>query len=323
MAALQDQWHADRLRRQQEVAERQQTVQAQLGNCQQVRQHNAAEQRQALAAHYEELKSETNLYLAQVNQQRQTQAQQTATKLEAFGAELQEAVAELRVTNQKKMQQTQQYVAELQVVTHQELAAHQRDRAIKRKRQAQKLASYVDDLEASVTDYLDDVSATRQTKAVQDHTKRQRDRAALTEEVNALRSDYAAYRQEMKEFRADLQQSVWGENTPQASANGSKASFNGRASGMKPTPPTAKPAIAAKPTVTPIVIPASEKTSVSVEDEIFKYLKSQGEGARLTEIESSLKINRFEAVDALRSLIQQELIIQKDRTYRIREEAVL
>jgi predicted transcriptional regulator len=43
----------------------------------------------------------------------------------------------------------------------------------------------------------------------------------------------------------------------------------------------------------------------------------------LTEIESTLGINRFQAVDALRSLIQKELIVQKDRTYRIQEEAVL
>ncbi|MEM0979148.1 MAG: hypothetical protein AAGH78_02635 [Cyanobacteria bacterium P01_H01_bin.58] len=314
MAALQDQWHADRLKRQQAVAERRQAVKSQLDNCQQVRQHNATEQREALTAHYEELKSETNLYLTQVQQQRQAQAQQTATKLEAFGAELQETVAELRTTNQQKMQQTQQYVAELQAVTQEELAANQRSRIAKRKHQEQKLTSYVDDLEASVAAYLDDISATRQTKAVQEHTQRQRDRAALTDEVEALREDYAVYRQEMQEFRADLRQSVWGDTPSPTSKNGSKASSNGHSPNVKSTSPAA-----AKPKAKP----TSGKVSVSVEDAIFKYLTSQSDGARLTEIESFLKINRFQAVDALRSLIQQELIVQKDRTYRIREEVAL
>lgn len=318
MAALQDQWHADRLKRQQEVAERRQAVKSQLDTCQQVRQHSATEQREALTTHYEELKSETNLYLTQVKQQRQVQAQQTATKLDAFGAELQEAVAELRTTNQQKMQQTQQYVAELQAVTQKELAANQRSRVAKRKHQAQKLTGYVDDLEASVAEYLDDITATRQTKAVQERTQRQRDRAALTDEVEALREDYAVYRQEMQEFRADLQQSVWGDKASAASTNGSKASSNGHSPHGKSILPKA-----AKPKAKTAATPTPGKMGISVEDAIFKYLKSQSNGARLTEIESSLQINRFEAVDALRSLIQQELIVQKDRTYRIREEVAL
>ncbi len=333
MAALQDQWHADRLKRQQQVSQRRQAVQTQLEDCQQARQVKAVELRQDLATHYDAIKAETNLYLTQAKQQRETQAQRTAAKLKAFDAELQDAVADLRARNQAQMAQTAQYVAELENVTQQTLAGHRRDRAVMRSRQQQKLANYVDELEASVADYLNDVSETRQVAAVADRAQRHRDRAALTDEVDALRDDYAVYRQQMQTFRNQLRQSVWGGNTPcptpaaapvptpsVPSTNG----HNGRRVKAKTktvTPPSPLPS--APPVAQPEVPATNGKTAISIEESVYEYLQSHSEGARLTEIESTLEINRFQAVDALRSLIQKELIVQKDRTYRIQEEAVL
>ena len=69
------------------------------------------------------------------------------------------------------------------------------------------------------------------------------------------------------------------------------------------------------------VVPSRKATS-DVELEIFDYLKTS-EGARLTEIESALDINRFQVVDALRSLIKQGRVTQRDRVYVIQEEATL
>lgn len=59
-----------------------------------------------------------------------------------------------------------------------------------------------------------------------------------------------------------------------------------------------------------------------LEKEIFNHIH-QVQGARLTEIESALGINRFQAVDALRSLIKKGLITQRDRIYLIQEEVSL
>jgi hypothetical protein len=81
-------------------------------------------------------------------------------------------------------------------------------------------------------------------------------------------------------------------------------------------------AVTASPPLPPSEPPAPS-SSLPSEEAIFDFLRSHTEGARLTEIESTLGINRFQAVDALRSLIQKELIVQKDRTYRILEESVL
>lgn len=59
-----------------------------------------------------------------------------------------------------------------------------------------------------------------------------------------------------------------------------------------------------------------------LEEDIYNYVHSAN-GARLTEIETNLEINRFQAVDALRSLIKKGLITQRDRIYLIQEEISL
>ncbi|MBD1912763.1 MULTISPECIES: hypothetical protein [unclassified Leptolyngbya] len=59
-----------------------------------------------------------------------------------------------------------------------------------------------------------------------------------------------------------------------------------------------------------------------LEMDIFKYIQAIN-GARLTEIETALSINRFQAVDALRSLIKKGNVTQRDRIYLIPEEVNL
>ncbi len=67
-------------------------------------------------------------------------------------------------------------------------------------------------------------------------------------------------------------------------------------------------------------ITPSRKELAAIESDILSHLQN-GEGARLTEIESTLDINRFQAVDALRSLIKQGRVTQRDRVYVIQEES--
>jgi hypothetical protein len=151
--------------------------------------------------------------------------------------------------------------------------------------------------------------------------------------VEALREEFAVYRQQMRDFRNDLRQSVWGDAVPQAaSATAPKPTLkshqtSARKSRAKAKPAATKPA-APKANGATAPAPAAKqaapaKSAVPTEEAVFEYLQDHNDGARLTEIESTLGINRFQAVDALRSLIQKELIVQKDRTYRIQEEAVL
>ena len=99
-----------------------------------------------------------------------------------------------------------------------------------------------------------------------------------------------------------------------------------RPSAPQSMPQMAKPvAVPSSPsTVATTMAAPSSLTSPSqpLEEVVYNYLHLAN-GARLSEIETELGINRFQAVDALRSLIQRNLIVKQDRTYRVLEEAVL
>jgi hypothetical protein len=346
VAALRDQWQAARLQRQQELAQRRADVQADLSHYQTSRERNTAELQQRLAEYYASVQDETNLYLAQVQQQRQTQAKRTAKMLQEFDAELKAAVALLRADNRQDLDT-------LRLATQATLAAYERDRADMGRQQQQELMEFVDELAASVADYLAEIAENRQVMAVADQAQRHRDREALTDEVQLLRDEFTLHRQQLQAFRESLRQLVWGDSAPTVgvktpavpvpaksspvktvpqATDRNRRSENGRppstAATLRRSRAQAKPVDTTKaddksmPDTEPQPVTPS-KLSVSHEEAVFEYLQSHDDGARLTDIESTLGLNRFQAVDALRSLIQKELIVQKDRTYRIQEEVVL
>jgi gas vesicle GvpC-like protein len=66
----------------------------------------------------------------------------------------------------------------------------------------------------------------------------------------------------------------------------------------------------------------AERNETQIEKDIYTSIY-QSKGARLTELETALGINRFQAVDALRSLIKKGLVTQRDRLYLIQEDMKL
>jgi hypothetical protein len=68
----------------------------------------------------------------------------------------------------------------------------------------------------------------------------------------------------------------------------------------------------------PVSLLAVEPEGAAIEQAVYDCILKQS-GARLNEIETRLGINRFQAVDALRSLIQQDRITQRDRVYMVQE----
>ena len=154
----------------------------------------------------------------------------------------------------------------------------------------------------------------------------------MTADVEALQEEFAIYREQMRDCRENLRQSVWGDVSPtgatpaKTTTNSKASSRNSRTRAKAAATTNAKSAATTKVSKAPA--PEAKKSSpaksmVPTEEAVFDYLQAHRDGARLTAIESTLGINRFQAVDALRSLIQKELIVQKDRTYYIQEEAVL
>ncbi|MGD1931602.1 MAG: hypothetical protein ACFB12_22105 [Leptolyngbyaceae cyanobacterium] len=325
MAALQDEWYAARVKRQQAIAQRQEDVQSELSAYQQVRAQNAVTTRKTLTENYAAVQAETDLYLTQVQQQRAAQAKLTAAELREFDMELKKAVA-------AKRQDYQAYLAELQQTTQASLTQHQQDRMIMAQQQQKKLVEYIAELEAFVADYLTTVTANREAESKVAQAKRRSDREALSRDVQVKLADLAAHKPERQAFCEGLRQSIWGTSAPRRAAlppNRPKSAAAIRQPDTRRPRAKAKPAAAAKMSqpsaVKQVAVPTSTSSqpAVSTEEAVFDYLQSHPQGTRLTEIESTLGINRFQAVDALRSLIQKELIVQKDRIYRIREEAVL
>jgi hypothetical protein len=99
-----------------------------------------------------------------------------------------------------------------------------------------------------------------------------------------------------------------------------------RPSAPRSTPQISEPvAVPSSPStvVAPMAVPSFlTSPSQPLEEVVYNYLHLAN-GARLSEIETELGINRFQAVDALRALIQRNLIVKQDRTYCVLEEAVL
>lgn len=65
--------------------------------------------------------------------------------------------------------------------------------------------------------------------------------------------------------------------------------------------------------------PQVERNENQIEKDIYTHIH-RSQGARLTELEAALGINRFQAVDALRSLIKKGFVTQRDRMYLIQED---
>jgi hypothetical protein len=100
------------------------------------------------------------------------------------------------------------------------------------------------------------------------------------------------------------------------------ASASAKTQTAAPTTVAASPPPISLPTeslITSVPSAKPEPSETQIEKDIYTHIH-QTKGARLTELETALGINRFQAVDALRSLIKKGLVTQRDRMYLIQED---
>ncbi|WP_416675451.1 gas vesicle protein GvpC [Egbenema bharatensis] len=90
----------------------------------------------------------------------------------------------------------------------------------------------------------------------------------------------------------------------------------------KPVEPKPVEPKAVEPKAVVSTIPPLNSEEDQLEKAIYQQIHQTG-GARLTELETALGINRFQAVDALRALIKKGLVTQRDRIYLIQEDVNL
>ncbi|MEM7773475.1 MAG: hypothetical protein AAF327_23590 [Cyanobacteria bacterium P01_A01_bin.37] len=403
VVSLKNLWQQQRVQRQQEIVQRQQDVmlhqqdvRQQLAQLQQQRSVDAASLHQSLNSFQRDLKQQTQAYIQDLTDQRYDQSRvlfadlqnfaetlQTQTRqfldmttadrqlradalfhhLTQFHTNLSISVIDLRRGLQAEIQQLQETVRTICAETQMYLSSRQQERLQEQKKLAEMLAAYVQQLQADVGTYLDQLNQLGQERAETLQRQFQDQRQHRADSMDALFEDLALFRGELRGYCRELHQMVWGEDSDSVSV----LEGDVQAQVSLPTPPSVSVsstvrspvvvATAASPSptvnqpsapVTPENIEASAadvntdnsasaartwgneaavpsnpsvREDVSeVEVEIFNYLQAV-DGARLIEIEHALDINRFQTVDALRSLIKQGRIIQRDRIYVIQQEA--
>ncbi|NJR37934.1 MAG: hypothetical protein HC781_02660 [Leptolyngbyaceae cyanobacterium CSU_1_4] len=214
----------------------------------------------------------------------------------------------------------------------------------------QSLAIYIASLQEQVQTYLAELELGRQERGQQIRQMLQESRDRRLTETAELFQQFSEFRTELRSYCDRLHETVWGksqaiqplESTLQKPAMLRSDRATKAVSAPVPvTQPVAQPSklsatqILSNPplvTVAPIkavavaphqpVPSALQQDDELLEQKIYSYIK-QIEGARLTEIQSALGINRSQTVDSLRALIKKGLITQRDRVYLAQEEISL
>jgi hypothetical protein len=262
-------------------------------------------------------------FLSRMRSDRTLLAQQLSRDLDVFRAELSIVVVNLLQSFAEKRQQD-----EVQLM---------RD-----------LAVYVEDLQADVQVYLSELAAVRERRAQQVWQELDISHNNRIADVEALFQTFADFRTELSAHVANLRKQVWGADVKLAVPAPKSVTKKLVVKAIPPkhspkafTPkapakvaPVSKVAAKTEPAIAPAPVPTAVGASngvavatppkvtsqlASLELEICDHIRKM-QGARLPEIETALGINRFQAVDALRALIKEGVVTQRDRVYLIQEE---
>jgi hypothetical protein len=316
----------------------------------QQRKKRARQERQSLQDYVQQLRAESQAMLADLEADRLADTAVLQQRLQQDCQAMRAAVSELRLDISEELQQIQRRVKVIKRQTAVDQAGYRQEQAMRRSELLPELADYVADLQVQVKASLEEMSRVREETAALQQQQRQQDRQALTAEVDQLFEQLAEFRQDLQTHREAIAMGVWGtqpspsatpprvpQSQPKAPKPQAKATSKPQAKPPTAQPkPAAQPPVAARPqpmakpqvtatTTAPVAVALESPPAQSppLEEAVYNYLHL-ADGARLIEIESELGINRFQAVDALRSLMQKDLIVkEKDRTYHVQEEAVL
>lgn len=308
----------------------QEQLRQQQATLDQYDRHQARQQRQ----------QEIQAFLSASREERQLAALQLAQRLDSYVLVLQQQVAQFLSVNQaerslmaQQLRQTlQAFHTVLSAEVIQKLAIYYQERQQVKAELHQSLTDFVELLRSDVKALLVDLELDRQILAEalqQTLADSRRDRLAT---VTALFQELGDFRTQLRQHRQNVSLSVWGDATPAIAppttarsvrvspvapkSRPTRASLKSPANGKKVT---AIPASTNGSKAAPVPPTPKPKTVDEIEKEVYNHIHQQ-QGIRLADLESALGINRFQAVDALRSLIKKGLILQKDRVYQIQEE---
>lgn len=325
MTSLKEIWQTQRQQRQQERLHRQQQVRINLEQFSQQRQMQADHLRRELQAFQQQLQQETQELIAAASTDRLMMSQALFQNLSDFHQTLSSTVATLRQSMSDRMQVIQAETAAVRLDTQLLLQTYHQQRLQNQLQMTQSLAEFVETLHTEVEVYLAELEILRHDRANQLQQTLQQNHEQRKTEVKRLFNQLAV-------FRHELRQQVWGTSgsvSVPALPPVEMPRFdrkNSAASAAKPTVRLTQPhkitaipgRASRKPAPTIQAQPAANLDLSHLEQTIFNHLK-QVQQTTLAEVESTFAINRFAAVDALRSLIKKGCITQRDHVYLIQQ----
>jgi hypothetical protein len=316
--SLQQSWQQQRQQRQQEVVQRQKMVNEMLIAAQQERQTKAAQLHDELSLFRESISSQ-DLLRRQEFKQFQTEMQLFCMSLQKQVQSFLTAASDRRQIEAEKLAiSLDAFVKNIRQQTQEFLATASVERAIMAEQLEQELGAFVAALRVDVQNYLSEMAVIREDRAIQLNRMLTQSRVDCKAEMEAMFQQLAEFRVELKNYYASIQDQVWGH----AKSAQPRSDFP-KAAVVESKAPASKALIAISPSITvkqdsvgtdSSKSKSNSKDGVALEKEVYNFIHNS-QGARLTQIESSLGINRFQAVDTLRSLIKKGLISQRDRVY--------
>jgi hypothetical protein len=300
--SLKETWQLEKQHRQQEIVERKQAVQNLLSEMEESRQLSAAEIRTNLDAFMQTLKHQTEEILINAASDRNLIAQQ----VKEIQADVQSYLYELEIQRQKRAEQLWQ-----------NLQVSRAERELEVQQLFHQFANFRVELQhyhQSIQEYVwgSDATAIPQSES-----------SPSTPVASPITQSAAS-----SPAKSEIATKPAATKTSQAtSARSQKSSLPKTATKSSPSRPALiSRSLAAKPATVPKAssklpaksTPPAQPTAADHEKAVYTFLHDS-QGARLTQIESALNLNRFQTVDALRSLIKKGLITQRDRVYLLQE----
>ncbi|MEB3294658.1 MAG: hypothetical protein VKJ24_15995 [Synechococcales bacterium] len=338
--ALKDIWQQQRQQRKEENRQRKTEVASLLQEMQEQRQQQAIQLSADRDLYIQQLRTETQLYLAQVADDRQAMAANLRQALQQFRQCLQ--------TTSQTLQQDLQADLQLMRVEVQALLDQNRQDRLEMGAQTQlELADFYDRLHNEVAELLTDYAIQREDRAIAVTELLMESQEKRQAEVADLFEQFAQFRQALITFHQELKQSVWGD-TASNFVIASEATI--AAILDQPDPPVSSKTATAKATLQSNTLEKDKATSSSAEikntanaaqpssatperpsaiasepeksdntnlSETILTLLAKQKKSRLSEVESALRLSRTEAIQALRQLIQEGRVIQRDRHYQL------
>jgi gas vesicle protein len=279
-------------------------------------------------------------------------SQELFQTLDEFQQQLSATVAVMQQQVSNRMQVIQAETTAIRLDAQQLLQTHQQQRCQNQLQVMQNLAEFVERMRGEVEADLSELEAMRHDRAYQLQQSLRQSHEQRKADMKRLFDQLAAFRSELTAYCAEIRQQVWGSSQPASISQPTppqlKTQFASRPAGQtsgqlpersatrpsarpparlvarvrSPQPDKSKAIPGSSPrkatSVTQTKPPIAKPNLTQLEQTIFNHL-TRVQQTTLAEVESTFALNRFAAVDALRSLIKKGCIVQRDHVYRIQQ----